>query len=104
MTAGANQAFTNVAVALLDASDKAVLFSPYYFNHLMAVQVFHFSPRQACVSSYSWSQRSASHVSSPKCGTFSEGKASVKVRTDRPPVALTSWHSKLTPVRWLRDR
>ena len=39
VTAGANQAFTNVAVALLDASDKAVLFSPYYFNHLMAVQV-----------------------------------------------------------------
>ena len=39
VTAGANQAFTNVAIALLDASDKAVLFSPYYFNHLMAVQV-----------------------------------------------------------------
>lgn len=44
VTAGANQAFTNVAVALLDASDKAVLFSPYYFNHLMAVQVEPSSP------------------------------------------------------------
>ena len=39
VTAGANQAFTNVAVALLDASDKVVLFSPYYFNHMMAIQV-----------------------------------------------------------------
>ena len=39
VTAGANQAFTNVAVALLDASDRVVLFSPYYFNHLMAIQV-----------------------------------------------------------------
>ena len=39
VTAGANQAFTNVAVALLDAADRAVLFKPYYFNHLMALQM-----------------------------------------------------------------
>lgn len=39
VTAGANQAFTNLVCALLDASDAAVLFSPYYFNHLMALQV-----------------------------------------------------------------
>lgn len=37
VTAGANQAFTNVVLALLDASDSAVLFAPYYFNHLMVV-------------------------------------------------------------------
>lgn len=36
ITAGANQAFVNVVVALLDASDRCVLFKPYYFNHLMA--------------------------------------------------------------------
>jgi aspartate/methionine/tyrosine aminotransferase len=39
VTAGANQAFTNVVLALLDAADRAVLFAPYYFNHLMALQM-----------------------------------------------------------------
>ena len=39
VTAGANQAFTNVVLTLLDAKDKVVLFKPYYFNHLMAVQM-----------------------------------------------------------------
>lgn len=35
VAAGANQAFANVVLACLDASDAAVLFAPYYFNHLM---------------------------------------------------------------------
>jgi len=39
VTAGANQAFTNVVLALLDAGDSALLFRPYYFNHLMALQM-----------------------------------------------------------------
>lgn len=39
VTAGANQAFTNVVLTLLDSQDKVVLFKPYYFNHLMAVQM-----------------------------------------------------------------
>ena len=39
VTAGANQAFTNVVLTLLDAKDSVVLFKPYYFNHLMAVQM-----------------------------------------------------------------
>lgn len=39
VTAGANQAFTNVVLTLLDSTSKAVLFKPYYFNHLMAVQM-----------------------------------------------------------------
>ena len=38
MTSGANQAFTNVVLTLLDASDRIILFVPYYFNHLMAIQ------------------------------------------------------------------
>ena len=38
VTSGANQAFTNVVLTLLDASDRIVLFVPYYFNHLMAIQ------------------------------------------------------------------
>lgn len=39
VTAGANQAYMNVVVALLDANTKATLFAPYYFNHLMAIQM-----------------------------------------------------------------
>ena len=39
VTAGANQAFVNVVLALCDQSDRVVLFKPYYFNHLMALQV-----------------------------------------------------------------
>lgn len=39
MTSGANQAFTNLVVALVDSGDKSVLFTPYYFNHLMALQM-----------------------------------------------------------------
>jgi katanin p60 ATPase-containing subunit A1 len=39
VTAGANQAYTNVVIAVLDADDGAVLFSPYYFNHMMALQM-----------------------------------------------------------------
>ena len=39
VTAGANQAFANIAVSLVDESDRVVLFKPYYFNHLMAVQM-----------------------------------------------------------------
>ena len=35
VTAGANQAFGNIVLSCLDASDAAVLFAPYYFNHLM---------------------------------------------------------------------
>ena len=38
VAAGANQAFVNIVLTLLDADDRAVLFRPYYFNHLMALQ------------------------------------------------------------------
>ncbi len=47
VTAGANQAYTNVVCALLDEDDKCVLFKPYYFNHLMCIQV-------SCRCSGSW--------------------------------------------------
>ncbi len=39
VTSGANQAFTNVVLTLLDPGDRVILFVPYYFNHLMAVQM-----------------------------------------------------------------
>eukprot|EP00947_MAST-08B_sp_MAST-8B-sp1_P005920 g5920.t1 len=39
VTTGANQAFMNVVLSLLDAGDAAVLFKPYYFNHIMALQM-----------------------------------------------------------------
>eukprot|EP00882_Tetradesmus_deserticola_P031207 GHRQ01035282.1.p1 GENE.GHRQ01035282.1~~GHRQ01035282.1.p1 ORF type:complete len:246 (+),score=86.93 GHRQ01035282.1:437-1174(+) len=39
VTAGANQGFVNAVLALCDASDRVVLFVPYYFNHIMALQM-----------------------------------------------------------------
>jgi len=39
VTSGANQAFANIVLALLDAEDAAVLFAPFYFNHMMALQM-----------------------------------------------------------------
>lgn len=39
VTAGANQAFVNVVLSLVDESDRVVLFKPYYFNHIMALQM-----------------------------------------------------------------
>lgn len=39
ITSGANQAFMNVVLTLVDANDSVVLFKPYYFNHYMALQM-----------------------------------------------------------------
>jgi aromatic aminotransferase len=39
VTAGANQAFTNIVISLCDSDDTVVLFPPYYFNHIMAFQM-----------------------------------------------------------------
>ncbi|KAK3280759.1 hypothetical protein CYMTET_11417 [Cymbomonas tetramitiformis] len=39
ITAGANQAFMNLVLTLLEEGSGAVLFAPYYFNHLMALQM-----------------------------------------------------------------
>jgi len=39
VTSGANQAFVNVILSVADSSDRVVLFLPYYFNHLMALQM-----------------------------------------------------------------
>lgn len=34
------QAVLNAVLALVDAGDAVLLFKPYYFNHLMAIQVW----------------------------------------------------------------
>jgi aspartate/methionine/tyrosine aminotransferase len=39
VTAGANQAFVNIVLSLVDEGDRVVLFTPYYFNHIMALQM-----------------------------------------------------------------
>jgi aromatic aminotransferase len=39
VTAGANQAFINIVLTLLDAGDQCVLFLPFYFNHAMALSM-----------------------------------------------------------------
>ncbi|KAL8170584.1 hypothetical protein V2J09_022388 [Rumex salicifolius] len=39
VTAGANQAFTNLVLALCDPGDSVVMFAPYYFNAYMSFQM-----------------------------------------------------------------
>lgn len=39
VTAGANQAFTNIALNLCDDGDRAILLAPYYFSHKLALQL-----------------------------------------------------------------
>jgi aspartate/methionine/tyrosine aminotransferase len=39
VTAGANQAYMNCILTLLGDGEKAIFFRPYYFNHIMAVQL-----------------------------------------------------------------
>jgi aromatic aminotransferase len=39
VTVGANQAYVNCILTLLDQESKAVVFAPYYFNHVMAIQM-----------------------------------------------------------------
>ena len=38
-TAGANQGYTNLVLALLDAGDRGAIFAPFYFNHKMAIEM-----------------------------------------------------------------
>jgi len=45
VTTGANQAFMNVVLSVADSSDRIVLFVPYYFNHLMALQMTEGGPQ-----------------------------------------------------------
>ena len=47
VTAGANQALASLMLTLLDPSDRSVMFKPYYFNALMAVQMTGGAPRLA---------------------------------------------------------
>lgn len=39
VTVGANQAFVNCVLTIASDNSKAVVFSPYYFNHVMALQM-----------------------------------------------------------------
>ena len=39
VTVGANQAFVNCVITLLHEGDKCVVFAPFYFNHVMALQM-----------------------------------------------------------------
>ena len=39
VTSGCNQAFANVALTLFDAGDTCVVCRPYYFNHVMQLQM-----------------------------------------------------------------
>ncbi len=47
VTAGGNQAFFNVALAILDPGDEVIMPAPYYFNHEMAVTMANARPISA---------------------------------------------------------
>jgi len=44
ITSGANQAFLNIAMAITSPGDEMILLSPYYFNHVMALQLIGCKP------------------------------------------------------------
>jgi len=39
ITAGANQAFVNIALAICDSNDTACIIAPYYFSHKLSLQL-----------------------------------------------------------------
>lgn len=39
VTAGANQAYVNCILTLVGPGDQCIVFRPYYFNHVMAIQM-----------------------------------------------------------------
>jgi aromatic aminotransferase len=39
VTVGANQAYTNCILTLINQDQKVVVFAPFYFNHVMAIQM-----------------------------------------------------------------
>ncbi|MEM4293178.1 MAG: aminotransferase class I/II-fold pyridoxal phosphate-dependent enzyme [Thermoplasmata archaeon] len=45
VTAGGNQAFVNALLAITSPGDEVILVAPYYFNHLMAIQMVGCRPR-----------------------------------------------------------
>ena len=45
VTNGANQAYVSTLLALCDPGDEVVLFRPYYFSHLVAIQLLGLVPR-----------------------------------------------------------
>jgi aspartate/methionine/tyrosine aminotransferase len=44
ITAGANQGFLNAALAITEPGDEMILLTPYYFNHVMALQLANCNP------------------------------------------------------------
>ena len=44
VTTGANQAFAHALLAVCDPGDEVILFRPYYFSHLVAVQLLGLQP------------------------------------------------------------
>jgi len=44
LTNGANSAFFNILSVIVDPKDEVMIISPYYFNHLMAIQLLHATP------------------------------------------------------------
>ena len=53
VTAGSNMAFVNALAAIADPDDEIILFTPFYFNHEMAITMFNCRPvTVACDSDF----------------------------------------------------
>ncbi|MFX0174247.1 MAG: aminotransferase class I/II-fold pyridoxal phosphate-dependent enzyme, partial [Candidatus Hodarchaeota archaeon] len=44
LTSGANTAFFNLISILTEPKDEVILLTPYYFNHMMTLQILHVTP------------------------------------------------------------
>ncbi|MFX0152428.1 MAG: aminotransferase class I/II-fold pyridoxal phosphate-dependent enzyme, partial [Candidatus Hodarchaeota archaeon] len=44
LTSGANTAFFNLISTITEPKDEVILLTPYYFNHMMALQILHITP------------------------------------------------------------
>jgi len=74
VTTGANQAFINCCLSIADSEDSVVLFVPYYFNHLMALQMTEGGPQtilgpcdpSSMLPDVAWLERRLGEPSPPK--------------------------------------
>lgn len=90
VTAGANQAFTNTVIALLDECDACVLFAPIYFNHRMALQVGCRGDRLAAAPT-GWAPAAAA-VPQP----LLRSRCSTGLRVPAPTLPLLPGHLQMT--------
>ena len=106
VTQGANQAYMNLVLTLLDAGDAALLYRPYYFNHLMALQMTGCAAELVLPQSKPDLQPDVSALrqeSPPHSHTRTHAKPAATIRRLPTRLAAAS-HRLLAPTQELRAR